>query len=110
MYMNTLKYHKELKKVTHIDITIAENINSLEKIDFFICERTYTYNKAELLDTICENVGISDKHFPCAVKIKYYLKNGEEKLFKTDSFNCAGCSGSNSYSLFDDSVEYLYTP
>lgn len=103
-----VKYKSDMQKIAHIDIWLKHPIKNLESIEFKICDSIYSYSNSQLHDTICENVAISSKVFPCNVQISYFFKNNSIKILQVDSFNCAGCSGSNSYILLDDSVEYLY--
>ncbi len=109
-YIYTLRnYEARMRKVTHVDIYLAEPVKDLASIEFTICDSIYQYSLTQINDTICENVAISNRRFPCFVELKYQFVNGEISTHKVDSFNCAGCSGSNSYVLANDSVTYQYT-
>lgn len=110
IYYKEKDYENKMRKVTHIDIYFGNNIEKLNKIKLTICDSIYYYSRNEILDTICENISISDRKFPCSVDIKYFFRNGLNREIQIDSFDCAGCSGINIYRLFDNKVEYIYHP
>ncbi|GAA5023907.1 hypothetical protein GCM10011506_07080 [Marivirga lumbricoides] len=106
---NVRNYETQMSKVTHVDIYLSEPITNLEFIELIICDSIYQYSLKQIQDTICENIAISNRQFPCFVELEYQFTNGGTTRLKVDSFNCAGCSGSNSYALSTDEVTYSYT-
>lgn len=110
LYFKHKEYENKVRKIAHIDIYQTESIVNLKMIEFKICDSIYLFNYNEIKDTICENLAISDKEFPCKVKMKYIFNNGTTKQMNIEEFNCAGCSGTNTYKLFNGKVEYEYHP
>jgi len=109
----TLEYQKcqnDTSKIAHVDIFFDEKLDDLEKIEFVLCDSIYEFFKLEINDTVCQNLAISNKYFPCKASIRYFFKNNTIKTMLVDSFDCAGCSGSNSYKLKKEFVEYNYNP
>ena len=69
------KYENRVRKITHVYIYKKEQISDLKQIELRICDSIYSYNVLELNDTISENIGISDRVFPCKVRMIYEFNN-----------------------------------
>jgi len=110
IYFTQKAYNERVRKIAHVDIYQKEIINNLKLIEFNICDSIYYYKSTVIKDTICENLAISDRILPCSVKIKYLFKNGDSKTFELEKFNCGGCSGTNSYGLKNNYVDFEYIP
>jgi hypothetical protein len=99
-----------MNKIAHIDIYEKQSIHNLKAIEFKICDSIYKFGIHELKDTICQNLAISDKTFPCSVQVNYTFNNGTTETFNATDFNCGGCSGTNLYILTHTGIEYQYKP
>jgi hypothetical protein len=114
LYLSFIKkthdYEERVSKIISVNIQLSDDIESLEKIEFLICDSVYFFTFEHLKDTVFENLEISNSHFPCDIHVTYHLLNGVKNKFTTERFNCSGCSGTNSYYLFKDSVQYIYHP
>jgi len=104
------KYEERVRKIAHVSIYKKEQISELKQIELRICDSIYRYDILDLNDTISENIGISDRIFPCKVSMIYEFNNGVKEKYEIDDFNCSGCSGTNFFVLKHNGIEYLYTP
>lgn len=102
------KYEERVRKITHVSIYKKDQISELKHIELRFCDSIYRYDILELDDTISENIGISDRIFPCQVSMTYEFNNGVKKKYEIEDFNCSGCSGTNFYLLKQNGIEYLY--
>ena len=102
------KYNQDMSKVTHIELHLNEDIEDLKTVDIIICDSVHTYTVQQIKDTVSENVSISNGRFPCIAEFTYHFANDIQMIYKVDSFNCTGCSGTNSYSLGQNNIVYTY--
>ena len=110
LYFKQKEFRKKESKITHILIKQDEKIERLKYIQFKICDNIYDYSVENIRDTISEIIKISDRIFPCKVSMIYIYENDKKKEFDIEDFNCAGCSGSNIYTLTEDRIKYQYNP
>lgn len=103
-------FEEEMRKGMDIHIRFDDKPKGLKGVEFEICDSIYHFTYQEIRDTIYDRIGIRDNYFPCPVSVKYVFKNGEEKKFPVEKFDCAGCPGTNNYILGNDSVKYIYHP
>lgn len=110
LYLKYKKYNDRVRQVAHVVIYKQSPIEGLRHVKFKICDGLYNYDILAINDTISENLAISDKKFPCGVCVIYEFKNGTTEEYKAENFNCSGCSGSNSYILKENGIDYIYHP
>lgn len=103
-------YNDKVKNVAFVDIVLEEDIPNIDSVKIDICDSSYFYLIEQIKDTILDKLFISDRFFPCEVTFTYYFPENRIKKLNVDSFNCAGCSGTNRYELYKDSVNYIYLP
>ena len=98
------------ENIADVYILFGDSITNLEKVELKVCDSIFTYKSYEIKDTLSDRLYISDKKYPCEVKFKYYFTDNSFHIIKTDSLNSIGCSGTNRYILYRNSVEYDYLP